>query len=92
MNGDLISKSALLEEMSKFVGNQRYLISEEVWRMVENAPTAYDVDKVVEQIECEYLMCRCKNNEICTYPETIGCCYDNGIKKAVEIMKSGGID
>lgn len=58
----------------------------------DRQPTTYEVDKVVEQIECEYLMCRCKNNEICTYPETIGCCYDNGIKKAVEIIKSGGID
>lgn len=50
MSNDLISKSALLEEMRKFVGNQRYLISEEVLSMIENIPIAYDVDDVVNQI------------------------------------------
>lgn len=65
---------------------------DKVWKAWCELPAAYDVDKVVEQIECEYLMCRCKNNEVCTYPETIGCCYDNGIKKAVEIVKSGIIE
>ncbi len=62
-----------------------------VMSFIDEQPTAYDVDKVVERLECEYLMCRCKKDEICKYPETIGCCYDNGIKKAVEIIKSGGI-
>lgn len=51
MSNDLISKSALLEEMRKFVGNQRYLILEEVLGMVENFPIAYDVDKVVNRIK-----------------------------------------
>lgn len=61
-------------------------------KMIDLQPAAYDVDKVVEKLECEYLMCRCKNDEVCTYPGTIGCCYDSGIKKAVEIVKSGGIE
>lgn len=39
MNNDLISKSALLEEMEKFCGNQRYLVPENIWNMVENFPT-----------------------------------------------------
>jgi len=29
-------------------GKQRYLIPEEIWEMVELAPTVYDIDKVVE--------------------------------------------
>ena len=33
---DLISKKELLKEMEKFCGNQRYLIPENVWDMVEN--------------------------------------------------------
>lgn len=63
-----------------------------ICELIDSQTTAYDVDKAVERIECEYLMCRCKNDEMCKYPETIGCCYDNGIKKAVEIVKSGGIE
>lgn len=51
MSNDLISRSALLEEMKKFTVNQRYLISEEIWGMVENAPTAYDVEKVIDWLE-----------------------------------------
>lgn len=41
---DLISKSALLEEMKKFCGEQTYLIAQEIWDMVENFPT-YESDE-----------------------------------------------
>lgn len=34
MNNDLISKSALLEEMEKHYGNQRYLVPESIWNIV----------------------------------------------------------
>lgn len=44
MDNDLISKSQLLKKMNDFCGNQRYLISEEVWKMVEDMPT-YSVEK-----------------------------------------------
>lgn len=39
MANDLISKSELLKKMNDFCGSQRYLISEEVWKMVEDMPT-----------------------------------------------------
>ena len=71
--------------------NQIYINAKDVENMINGQATACDMDRIVEQIECEYLMCRCKNNEVCTYPETTGCCYDNGIKKAIEIVKSGVI-
>lgn len=45
MNNDLISKSALLEKMKKFCGNQRYLIPENIWSMVEDFPTFSDKEQ-----------------------------------------------
>ena len=59
--------------------------------LINRQPTAYDVDKTVRRLEEEYLMCRCKSAERCTYPENIGCCYDRAIKNAVDIVRSGGI-
>lgn len=38
MSSDLISKKALLEEIEKYCGNQRYLIPENIWTMIENFP------------------------------------------------------
>jgi len=55
-------------------------------------PTAYDVDKVVAKLEEEYITSRCLNGEPCEYPETIDCCYDRAITKAIEIVKRGGVD
>lgn len=45
---DLISKSALLEEMKKFCGKQTYLISQEIWDMVQNFPQ-YESDENKEE-------------------------------------------
>lgn len=51
MENDLISKSELLKKMNDFCGNQRYLISEEVWKMVEDMPT-YSAESLMRaQIE-----------------------------------------
>lgn len=46
-----------------------------------------ELEKILEEIESEYLMCRCKNNEVCPYPESIGCCYDRAISKVSEIIR-----
>lgn len=53
MSNDLISRKALIQGFWEFTngGKQRYLISEEIWEMVELAPTAYNPDKVVEQLK-----------------------------------------
>lgn len=45
---DLISKSALLEEMKKFCGKQTYLILQEIWDMVQNFPQ-YESDENKEE-------------------------------------------
>lgn len=102
---DLISRKALIKEFWEFTngGKQRYLIPEEIWEMVELEPTAYDPDKVVEQLEEK------SNNEIELWAtEEINYdskgdliirrttdlhdygmrCYQN----AIEIVERGGID
>ena len=46
-----------------------------------------ELEKILEEIEAEHLMCRCKNNEVCSYPESIGCCYDEAIRKVLGIIR-----
>lgn len=50
MNNDLISKSALLEEMEKYCGNQRYLVPEGVWSMVEDFPAFSDKEQKIKMV------------------------------------------
>lgn len=49
-------------------------------RLIEDAPTAYDVDKVVEQLEKE------SYQEWCDSPKVVE------LKDAIEIVKGGGVD
>ena len=59
----------------------------EIADMIEDAPTAYDVDKVVEQLE-DY-----GNEEMCYYKNTpYEKCVEECINKAIEIVKGGGVD
>ena len=48
---DLISRSELIKELNKYCGNQRYLVSENIREIINNQTTAYDIDKVVEELE-----------------------------------------
>ena len=48
---------------------------------IEAQPTAYDVDKVVEELEQHY-----DNDSV-----VCGLVYNDAIKKAIEIVKQGGI-
>ena len=57
----------------------------EIADMIESAPTAYDTDKVVEQLE-DY-----GNEEMFYYKNTpYEKCIEECIKKAIEIVKGGG--
>ena len=54
---------------------------------IDNLPTAYDVDKVVEGLQCD----RC---ESCSFIEVCAgskCCTECH-KKIIEIVKKGGVD
>ena len=48
---DLISRSELIKELNKYCGNQRYLVSENIREIINNQPTSYDIDKVVDELE-----------------------------------------
>ena len=93
MNGDLISRSALMKEIESLqvsvtgLRAGRGILHEfmkqyraSVLKIVDEAPTAYDVDKVVEQLR---------------YPDnfTIVCGrHYTTVDRAVEIVKAGGVE
>ena len=78
------------DEVGSYYGLSLKVALDEAADTIESlSQKLHDVERLVEQLESEYLMCRCKNKEACTYPEPIGCCYDNGIKKAIEIVNRG---
>lgn len=55
--------------------------------VIDAQPTAYDVDKVVAQLE-DY-----GNEEMCYYKNTpYEKCIEECINKAIEIVKGGGVD
>lgn len=59
----------------------------EIADMIEDAPTSYDVDKVVEQLE-DY-----GNEEMCYYKNTpYEKCIEECINKAIEIVKGGVVE
>lgn len=86
MSNDLISRNALLKELNEFCGQQRYLVPENVWNMIENTPIAYNSEKIVEQLE-ERL---CSETDAAT---NVSCAMrNNHFKEAIEIVKAGGIN
>lgn len=71
-----------IDEINK--GNETYSATL-LYNFVKNQPTAYDVDKVVEQLSKK------QNNKGFggTLQEMF---YDSGLEIAIEIVKGGGID
>ena len=103
MSGDLISRSRLLEILNynKAIhedenGETRQLIAIDIYKMieyVEKMPVAYDVDKVVEQLEDAKSMVpvnRLLDDIINDKPKELGqlMAYD----KAIKIVKAGGAE
>lgn len=98
MSNDLISRKALINAL--FVRNGKMcpdtdidnfpitINVKDVKKAIRNAPTAYDVDKVVEQIRKFEICGRCLNNhnsvEVCAEFCDVG--------KKLRIIKSGGIE
>lgn len=90
MSNDLISRSALLEEINNFsmritgsANAEAITIMEEtkksIAKMVDEQPTAYDVDKVVERLEVNSMYA----------DEEVGAVVM--LDNAVELVKFGGI-
>ena len=86
----LIDADAMNEELFyKQVGGKDSLITaESAFEMINSQPTAYDVDKVVEQLkEVEKIM-KSPVTEECRASDCTVCL----ISKAIEIVKGGGVD
>lgn len=91
---DLISRSELISRIeSEYREYGEDYDTEQILGDIEDMPTAYDVDKVVEQLE--------EVEKIMTSPVTEDCfgeecrasdCTVCLISKAIEIVKGGGVD
>lgn len=103
--GDLISRKAIVNEISYKFGLGDSIISNAV-RIIKDHPTAYDAEKVIQQLEekiSSYELCvetaikeidknpqNASTFEVCSLHNNRG--YLNGLKRALEIVKSGGVD
>ena len=88
---DLISRSELLEEIKSLsiVLNGKQIFSDDakdtVLRIINEQPTAYSVDKVIEELYEERTEILLSNDYEC---EIINYCLDN-FDNAIEIVKAG---
>ena len=81
---DLISRSkviSVLEQLEEHSLTGKMDISNAIY-LLNNAPTAYDIDKVVEELEEA-------KHEICLFDDDLEH-YQNGIDDAIEIVKQVG--
>lgn len=100
MSDDLISRKTLVNNLKLFL--DRSFLGEttahncvsvgEIAGLIKDAPTAYDADKVIEQLED--LKRRYWFTIANTGDEKLDCSYENvgnALDKAIEIVKSGGV-
>ena len=81
MNGDLISRSAVIDVIKRHECN-----TIRIMEGVMELPTAYDVDKVVEQMEE-----RVKNFKSLNSDDKIVDVAIKEIQRDIEIVNSGGV-
>lgn len=87
MQNDLISRSALIHYLDNQIvkcydEEERHALRSILW-IVEEQPTAYDVEKVVEQLEGQ--MCKCV-----TYKDGYAQGWNNASQNAITIVRNGG--
>lgn len=91
---DLISRSELLEELKslKIVLNGKQIFFDDakdtVLRIVNELPTAYSVENVVEELEIER---KTANNTYNSFNMDVDLGRVFGLEKAIEIVKQGGV-
>jgi hypothetical protein len=93
MSDDLISRSALTKSMLQYVRGEKT-----IGQIIDEQPTAYDVDKVVEKLENkrDYYCQEMKKAETDT-DYFSGHCFDEfhnkeiALNEAIEIVKRGGV-
>ena len=94
MSNDLISRSALMQSLR---GNVLVDVTTNLEQAIEEQPTAYDVDKVAEQInglikptaQYRHNFCGTVTDEHCTKHNGCEYCITEQI---LRIVKSGGIE
>ena len=72
--------------MTELIWNVMVDVTPYLERAIQEAPTAYDVDKVIEQISL--LQENAENNDLNTDDEKAA--YNTAYFKAIEAVKSGG--
>lgn len=91
MSGDLISRSALIKDADKHFGHPNAFYSNESFKeLIGNQPTAYNVDKVVEQLADEILCDGCSGYTNCFELDKRREC--NSYKAIESIVKAGGVE
>ena len=78
---DLISRSELINKIRGIVPGSQDV--DFIVRLIENQPTTYNIDKVVEELEEQKHMIALDGDEADLYKEAIN--------DAIEIVKQGGI-
>ena len=92
---DLISRSELLKEIEKYkfgaISNnaEREYVKTTILNFIECQPTAYDIDKVVEELEIER---KTANNTYNSFNMDVDLGRVFGLEKAIEIVKAGGTE
>lgn len=104
MNGDLISRNKLLDEVRDFFKGQSAIFQatasgfdEQIEKMIMEHPTAYDLDKVLEQLEQQKNQYFSRSEEIKREFGENSESQRNyskacGYELAIEIVKSGRIE
>jgi hypothetical protein len=92
MSNDLISRSELTKAMFQYVKGEKT-----IGQIIDEQPTAYDVDKVVEELEDtkESLLSAINdyiNGRIVLSDREIYTLAKNNFDEAIEIAKRGGIE
>lgn len=91
---DLISRGALIEQLEKQCGKNTYIIPDFAWETIENAPTAFNKEKVIEELrEMQSHSKLCKNQ--CGFTSTEYFDYmgaEVAYGTAIEIVEKGGTE
>ena len=80
---EVLGEDVDLDDFAMLVQDAIQVYKKMVIDTIENQPTAYDVDKVVEELEE-------RKHEICLSDDDLEH-YQNGIDNAIEIVKQGGV-
>ncbi len=91
IDADKIKQSVTNEMLKAELNSPVYRTLECVIADIDNQPTAYDVDKVVERLE-ELMKAECEEDFDEEYEDGISVGKYRAYTDAVEIVKSGGIE